>query len=44
MKNKYFFIFLILVSINQISSYKCGFYNEIKNEPGPIEIKKKKES
>ena len=35
-----FFIFLILVSINQISSYKCGFYDEVKNEPGPIHMER----
>ena len=40
MKNKMFFIFLILVSINQISSYKCGFYDEVKNEPGPIHMER----
>ena len=40
MKNKMFFIFLILVSINQILSYKCGFYDEVKNEPGPIHMER----
>ena len=40
MKNIYIFIFLNLVSINQISSYKCGFYDELKNEPPLIDDQK----